>query len=194
MLAKINRFKKFIFIAGTVAAILLVCIHLFLTYRQPEVCVLCGSGARERYHAPVILNLATGQSNEMRVYDPDLPNSDLEIAKVQNTGTFSFASCAGLVGRRDTCAHTCTVDIPMKTKSMKPSNFCSDCRELLEIHREQGYVLVDLYDEDAIYIYSISKEAEYKIRDYIITITQNTEAAELEVEVLGQIEGLVFVD
>ena len=171
MLAKIKPYKKFIFIAGAVAAILLVCIHLFLTYRQPEVCSLCGSGARERYHAPVILNLATGQSNEMRVYDPDLPNSDLEIAKVQNTGTFSFDSCAGLVGRRDTCSHTCTVDIPMKTESMKPSNFCSDCRALLEDHQEQGYVLADLYAEDAIYIYSISEEAEYEIRDYLVTVS-----------------------
>lgn len=194
MLAKINPYKKFIFIAGAVAAILLVSVHLFLTYRQPEVCSLCGSGARERYHAPVILNLATGQSNEMRVYDPDLPDSDLEIAKVQNTGTFSFASCAGLVGRRDTCSHTCTVDIPMKTESMKPSNFCSDCRALLEDYQEQGYVLVDLYEEDEIYIYSISEEAEYTIRDYKITIIENAEATELEVEVLGQIEGLVFVD
>lgn len=194
MLAKINRNKKYLFISGALAAILLVCVHLFLSYRQPEVCALCGSGARERYHAPVILNLATGQSNEMRVYDPDLPNSDLEIAKVQTTGTFSFASCAGLVGRRDTCSHTCTVDIPMKTESMKPSNFCSDCRGLLKDHREQGYVLADLYEEDAIYIYSISEEAEFEIRDYKITITENAEAAELEVEVLGQVEGLIFVD
>ena len=68
-----------------------------------------GVGNRERYQAPVILNLTTGQSNEMRIYDPDLPFSEYEIAPIQATGTFSFASCAGYTGRRDTCSHTCTV-------------------------------------------------------------------------------------
>ena len=194
MLAKISHYKKTIFVAGTVAAILVVCIHLFVAYRQPEVCSLCGSGARERYHAPVILNLATGQSNEMRVYDPDLPNSDLEIAKVQNTGTFSFASCAGLVGRRDTCSHTCTVDIPKKTEGMKASNFCSGCRELLEDYRKQGFVLVDLYDESEIVVYGISEVSEYEIRDYKVTVSEQADQAEFEVEILGQIEGLVFID
>lgn len=45
-------------------AIVISSTALYLTYRQPEVCSLCGSGKRERYQAPVILNLTTGQSNE----------------------------------------------------------------------------------------------------------------------------------
>lgn len=73
-------------------AIVISSTALYLTYRQPEVCSLCGSGKRERYQAPVILNLTTGQSNEMRIYDPDLPFSEYEIAPIQTTGTFSFAS------------------------------------------------------------------------------------------------------
>ena len=75
------------------AAIVISGTALYLTYRQPEVCSLCGSGNRERYQAPVILNLTTGQSNEMRIYDPDLPFSEYEIAPIQTTGTFSLASC-----------------------------------------------------------------------------------------------------
>lgn len=88
------------------AAIVISGTALYLTYRQSEVCSLCGSGNWERYQAPVILNLTTGQSNEMRIYDPDLPFSEYEIAPIQTTGTFSFASCAGYTGRRDTCSHT----------------------------------------------------------------------------------------
>ena len=83
------------------AAIVISGTALYLTYHQPEVCSLCGSGNRERYQAPVILNLTTGQSNEMRIYDPDLPFSEYEIAPIQTTGTFSLASCAGYTGRRD---------------------------------------------------------------------------------------------
>ena len=134
-------------------AIVISSTALYLTYRQPEVCSLCGSGKRERYQAPVILNLTTGQSNEMRIYDPDLPFSEYEIAPIQTTGTFSFASCAGYTGRRDTCSHTCTVDLPIETKGLKVSHFCLDCRVLLKDHAENGFVLADLYVEDAIDIY-----------------------------------------
>lgn len=80
----------------------------------------------------------------MRIYDPDLPFSEYEIAPIQTTGTFSFASCAGYTGRRDTCSHTCTVDLPIETKGLKVSHFCSDCRVLLKDHAENGFVLADL--------------------------------------------------
>ena len=42
------------------AAIVISGTALYLTYRQPEGCSLCGSGKRERYQAPVIINIATG--------------------------------------------------------------------------------------------------------------------------------------
>lgn len=167
---------------------------LYLTYRQPEVCSLCGSGKRERYQAPVILNLTTGQSNEMRIYDPDLPLLEYEIAPIQTTGTFSFASCAGYTGRRDTCSHTCTVDLPIETKGLKVSHFCSDCRVLLKDHAENGFVMADLYVEDAIDIYPVTVGADYTIRDYRITVSETKVRSEMELIVLGIAEGLTFVD
>lgn len=173
------------------ALVLVLCIQSF---KQPDVCALCGSGARERYHAPVILNLSTGLKNEMRVYDTDFPNSDLEISQIQTTGTFSFASCAGLTGRRDTCSHTCTVDVPFEADTMKRSHFCNSCRDLLEDHKKQGYVLVDMYDENEIVVYGISEASEYEIRDYKVTVSEQADQEEFEVEILGQIEGLVFID
>lgn len=176
------------------AAIVISGTALYLTYRQPEVCSLCGSGKRERYQAPVILNLTTGQSNEMRIYDPDLPFSEYEIAPIQTTGTFSFASCAGYTGRRDTCSHTCTVDLPIETKGLKGSHFCLDCRVLLKDHAENGFVLADLYVEDAIDIYPATVGADYTIRDYRITVSEAKVRSEMELIVLGIAEGLTFVD
>ena len=176
------------------AAIVISGTALYLTYRQPEVCSLCGSGKRERHQAPVILNLTTGQSNEMRIYDPDLPFSEYEIASIQATGTFSFASCAGYTGRRDTCSHTCTVDLPIETKGLKVSNFCLDCRVLLKDHAENGFVLADLYVEDAIDIYPATAGADYTIRDYRITVSEAKVRSEMELIVLGIAEGLTFVD
>ena len=142
----------------------------------------------------VILNLTTGQSNEMRIYDPDLPFSEYEIAPIQTTGTFSLASCAGYTGRRDTCSHTCTVDLPIETKGLKVSNFCLDCRVLLKDHAENGFVLADLYVEDAIDIYPATVGADYTIRDYRITVSEAKVRSEMELIVLGIAEGLTFVD
>ena len=181
-------------IAFLCVVVLITGTGLYLFYSQPEVCALCGSGSRDRYHAPVIVNLATGQRDEMRIYDSALPGAAYEIATVQNTGTFSFASCAGLVGRLDTCWHTCTVDIPKETKKLRPSHFCSDCREMLKSHSEEGFVLADLYAEDTIEVYPIMVGSDYTIRDYKITVAETDDPAEIQLVVLGQAEGLIFVD
>ena len=180
------------------AAIVISGTALYLTYRQPEVCSLCGSGNRERYQAPVILNLTTGQSNEIRIYDPNFPFSKYEIAPIQTTGIFSFASCAGYTGRRDTCSHTCTVDLPIETKGLKVSHFCSDCRVLLKDHAENGFVLADLYVEDAIDIYPATVGADYTIRDYDEIYNKHNrsyfEALEVKAEEMAKKYDCVFAD
>lgn len=105
-----------------------------------------------------------------------------------------FASCAGYTGRRDTCSHTCTVDLPIETKGLKVSHFCLDCRVLLKDHAENGFVLADLYVEDAIDIYPATVGADYTIRDYRITVSEAKVRSEMELIVLGIAEGLTFVD
>lgn len=77
---------------------------------------------------------------------------------------------------------------------MKRSHFCNSCRDLLEDHKKQGYVLVDMYDENEIVVYGISEASEYEIRDYKVTVSEQADQEEFEVEILGQIEGLVFID
>lgn len=173
---------------------LFVCFFTYRTYRTPDICALCANGERDRFHAPVILNLSTGQQNEMRVYDPKHPGPTHEINPIQNTGTFGFFPCAGLTGRRDTCSHTCTVDIPLSTEKLKPSLFCKSCRELLKDYAKCCFILLDFYEEDTFEIYDISKVTCYEIRDYSVAITAIEDQAELEVEVLGQVEGLTFID
>lgn len=185
---------RLLVVAVLCATVLIAGTGLYLTYRQPEACALCGSGNRERYHAPVIINLATGQSNEMRIYDSALPGAEYEIAKIQNTGTFSFASCAGYTGHRDTCSHTCTVDLPKETTGMKVRYFCSDCRVLLKDHADEGFILADLYAEDTVEIHPVTIGSDYTIRDYRITVIETEDQTEMELVVLGQAEGLVFVD
>lgn len=138
-------------ILGSFACVVLLIVAGRAVYlnRQPDECALCGSGAREVYHAPVIVNLSTGEVSEMRVYDPSKTGRNNEISKIQTTGTFIFIYCAGITGIRDTCWHICKVEIPADAKHMVPSHFCSECRERLSASKKQGFTLADFYNDDA---------------------------------------------
>lgn len=86
------------------------------------------------------------------------------------------------------------IDLPIETKGLKVSHFCLDCRVLLKDHAENGFVLADLYVEDAIDIYPATVGADYTIRDYRITVSEAKVRSEMELIVLGIAEGLTFVD
>ena len=51
-----------------------------------------------------------------------------------------------------------------------------------------------MYDESGLTVYGISETSEYEIRDYKVTVSEQVDRAGFEVEILGQIEGLVFID
>ena len=153
---------------------------------EPEVCALCGNGNGMSYHAPVVVNLSTGEIGEMRVYDPD-PQHRSEIAKEQSTGTFSFLNIPGLSGYRDTCDHSSHVTLPKAKEWMliEPSYFCRSCRTLLADTATTGYVLADIYNLDNIMIYAIADKAEYTIRDYTVSISTQREMKCLSIDVTG---------
>ena len=77
-------------ILGSFACVVLLIVAGRAVYlnRQPDECVLCGSGDREVYHAPVIVNLSTGEVSEMRVYDPSMTGRNNEISKTQTMMTW----------------------------------------------------------------------------------------------------------
>ena len=153
---------------------------------EPEVCALCGSGSGISYHAPVVVNLSTGESGELRVYDPD-PYRRNEIAEEQSTGTFSFLYVAGIMGYRDTCDHSSHVTLPKEREwtQIDPSYFCRSCRTLLADTATEGYVLADLYNLSGITTYAIKDNAKYTIRDYDISISTQKETGGLSVNVTG---------
>lgn len=153
---------------------------------EPEICALCGNGNGVSYHAPVVVNLSTGETSELRVYDPD-PYKRNELAEEQSTGTFSFLNIAGIMGYRDTCDHSSHVILPKKREwtRIDPSHFCHGCRTLLADTATAGYILADLYDLDRIMTYVIEDGAEYTIRDYAVSISTNNELKGLSVDVTG---------
>ena len=165
-----------------------------VTVKLPECCVVCENGEGRPYHAPVLVNLSTGEIGEMQIYDPDLPRSDFNIAPIQQTGTFSFASYAGRTGRKDTSSHTSRVEIPAELEPMRMEHFCRACRAILSQTAMEGFVLLDLFDLEDIKAYAVVEGAEYTIRDYAVKVYWNEEVDDLTLEVLGQMEGLTFID
>lgn len=147
---------------------------------EPEQCALCGEGAR--YHAPCLVDLASGQAGELTVYThhPSLPG---EIAPMeeQQTGKLGFHPCAGLTAVRDTGAHTCQVTLPANKWLMNPAHFCWRCRRLLVKAGFGGYVIVDLYDLDYIQAYPLRDTV---IRDYRISVRKQKDGV-LDLRVTG---------
>ncbi len=139
------------------------------TLPEPERCALCSEGIR--YHAPCLINLSTGEMDELTVYQPN-PAHPGEITPMeqQPTGTFNFQPCAGLMGARDTCSHTCTVMLPEETGLMNPALFCSECRKLLAGVWLDGYAVVDLYDLDHVKAYPVRRGESTVIRDYRVSV------------------------
>lgn len=171
-----------VFLRGIVADREMASWKSFVLTPEPEICALCGSGIP--YHAPVLVNLSTGEAGEICVYDPD-PRHRYELAEEQSTGTFSFLHIAGAAGYRDTSNHTCCVTLPEKESSIDPALFCRDCRALLADTATEGYILVDLYNLREITAYAIKDGTRYMIRDYDISISDQEETGGLSINVTG---------
>ena len=164
------------------------------TEAEPEVCSLCEYGEAMTYHAPVLVNLSTGEVGEMRVYKSEKYGDTLELAPIQQTGTFAFVKCAGLTGQQDTCSHTFKIDIPREIETMNIGRFCCDCRVLLAETNNSGFAIVDCFDLGNMKAYNIENGAEYAIRDYTVSVNEETHNDQLSVTVCGNANNLIFID
>ena len=175
-------FSVGVFLRGAVAERDIALWKSLVLTPEPEICALCGNGIP--YHAPVLVNLSTGEAGELRVYDPD-PRHPYEPAEEQSTGTFSFLHIAGLTGYRDTCNHSCCVTLPETDAPIAPAFFCRACRPMLADTATEGFILADLYNLSDITAYAIKDGAKHTIRDYDISISAQAEPGGLSIHVAG---------
>ena len=70
-----------------------------------------------------------------------------------------------------------------------PSLSCHSCPS-----KSHEVALLDLFDLEDIKAYAVVEGAEYTIRDYAVKVYWNEEVDDLTLEVLGQMEGLTFID
>ena len=173
--------KKYIF--PVIAVILiLICVITILPASEPERCAICESIP---YHAPALVNLATGEEGELAVYEPH-PFKVAELNPYQQGGTFSFIYVAGINGYSDTANWETHITIPTNENEYEEKFFCNACRERIAAHTDKGFLLLDLRTPESFGILSIDSEQIQSVRCYEIQTKQDLD--EIEIIVHGTLE------
>lgn len=172
-----------------ICAVILITFALLVGFalrkEVPEECALCTA---ESTHCPMLVNLSTGEIGNLMVYNLHnaLP-SRLAPTEEQQTGTFSFLSCAGLIGYRDTACELVSIDIPDDADSPNRWMFCTNCWELVKRYPEERFLIADLYNPESPVLLPIVAGAAYQIRCYTIVAEYNEERAKHTVTVYGEL-------
>ena len=153
---------------------------------EPQVCTLCRNQTGPKIHAPCIVNLATGEVTELSVYDPH-PTEIGEVTTAQKKGYTSFFTGAGAMIQQNPDQEYCEATLPQMQGSIDPDHFCYECRRILAELDRNGYVIADMYDPEAVEVYTVWDGAKYEIRDYLVTVNQ-TDSGTLEIEVHGLLD------
>ena len=173
--------KKYIF--PTIAVILiLICMITILPAPNPKRCAICDSIP---YHAPALVNLATGEVGELTVYEPH-PFKVAELNPYQQGGTFSFIYVAGINGYSDTANWETHITIPTNENEYEEKFFCNACRERIADHTDKGFLLLDLRSPESFLILSLDIEEIQTVRCYKVQTKQSMD--EIEIVVHGTLE------
>lgn len=174
--------KKFIF--PVIAVILILfCMISILPAPNPKRCAICDSIP---YHAPALVNLATGEVGELAVYDPH-PFKVAELNEYQQGGTFSFIYAAGINGYSDTANWETHITILTNENEYEEKFFCKSCRILISSHTENGFLLLDLREPEKFSILSLGSDEIQRLRCYEIQTTQQSNEVEIEIHVTLEI-------
>ena len=173
--------KKYIF--PSIAVILiLICVITILPAPNPKRCAICDSIP---YHAPTLVNLATGEVGELTVYEPH-PFKVAELNPYQQGGTFSFIYVAGLNGYSDTANWETHITTPTNENEYEEKHFCKSCRERIAGHTDKGFLLLDLRMPESFSILSLDIEEIQTVRCYEVQTTQSLD--EIEIVVHGTLD------
>ena len=171
------------YISPTIAAILiLICLITILPAPNPKRCAICDSIP---YHAPALVNLATGEVGELSVYEPH-PFKVAELNSYQQGGTFSFIYVAGINGYSDTANWETHITIPINENEYEEKHFCKSCRKLISGHTENGFLLLDLRSPESFSILSLESDVIQTVRCYEVQTKQGRD--EIETIVQGTLE------
>lgn len=145
---------------------------------DPDHCALCDLVP---CHAPYLINLNTGESGILEVYNINQIRPT-ELDSWQQGGTFSFVTVAGIKGYRDTANWEMHVPLPEEPAPYKAANFCKACRKLIKPFRQDGYIIADRNESQTPVVYSVFLEEPVQFRGYnLLTEQQNSGRCNLKI-------------
>ena len=149
-------YKRAIIVTLILCATIAVGVPIY-RYALPESehCALCEY--RELHHAPVLMNLATGEVVELSV-EP-------------RTGVFRLVTGAGVSG----CSigsDLCEVRLPQAGVAMNDHLFCRKHRVMLAVAEGRGYALLDLHEAGKAIPYVVANGMEYEINGYSVSVSK----------------------
>lgn len=165
-----------------VLVLILILASLILPVPNPQHCAICESIP---CYAPCLVNLETGEVEEINIYEPH-PFKVGELNEYQQGGTFSLLSIAGLKGYSDTSNWEAHISIPTNSNEYKEKYFCKTCRKLIASHAEIGFMLLDLRNPNCVSIISLDSEEVQTVRCYEIETKKRLD--EIEIIVRGTLE------
>ena len=171
--------KKAAKIAAVILLIAMV-ICIGISSLEPAQCPLCEF---IKSHAPCIVNMQTGEVQELDLYFPHMTLVG-EIAEEQDSSIFSFISAAGAKGTKTTSPYIIDLDVPLIREPVFKRHFCRECRKLLG-NQDCGYVLADLYVPGEPNIIPITDGMSVNLRCYEITAVRNAEENIYELTIKG---------
>ncbi len=149
------------------------------------VCRLCGDQNFGKKHAPCLFDLEAGRIIELACYEPSTAFPGELAAEQPDCNKFRLAAAGGVglsierTADRQSC--TASVSLSEEGKTQPAGDFCQRCRRLLAPFLGQGFVILDLYDLDAIRAYAPDPGAVYTIRDYTVRVSKQAQSYTIEV-------------
>jgi len=164
-------------IISAVLVVVLIGAAVWYFSQEQKDCCLCSSF---RYHAPCLIDLATGKMIELDLYFPH-ETKVAELADPQpEMGTFSFVSLGAVKGTKLTDSKTIELDIP--TERITNPALCKNCRKQLDRLVVGRYVLADLYNSEDKSIIPIKDDLTLDLRCYRITAQQEEDVLKLIIQ------------
>ena len=150
-------------------------------------CPICRIERKAPYHAPVFIDLLTGEVGELQVYDYAKQGMALELAAVQRSGATRLFICAGVMASTDLNSHICRARLQNTALLVNKARYCEDCQVRFVSTVESRYLLIDAYDREDLDDYSVIPDETFQVRDYQILISAEDQNSNVEVCVIGQI-------
>ena len=165
----------------TTVILILISVISILPAPEPNHCGICDSIP---FHAPCLVNLATGEVGELEVYAPH-PFKVAELNDYQPGGTFSLLYIAGLNGYRDTANWEIHITVPKNENEYKEKYFCKSCRNIIQNHSENGYLLLDMLTPECFTMLTLESDKAQTIRFY--EVQTNVQSSEIEIIIYGKL-------